>query len=201
MSGKRLFISGKRPGLLIFLLIMALMGGAFPGLVSGESEALKETGAQEYLETLLPPPDDLPLKAPENEEEMINGEFQVLKEETVGPVIELPQWSGFTGSEIKPGCFYETNSGIYLGISREDGFLVSYNNGITWEEKNNGLPRKTVYPFAEPKVRRITALGVDPVNNERVAVTTATGLYLSTDVGENWQRVKSIFDGGGLVTS
>lgn len=195
MSGKRLFISGKRPGLLIFLLIMALMGGAFPGLVSGESEALKETGAQEYLETLLPPPDDLPLKAPENEEEMINGEFQVLKEETVGPVIELPQWSGFTGSEIKPGCFYETNSGIYLGISREDGFLVSYNNGITWEEKNNGLPRKTVYPFAEPKVRRITALGVDPVNNERVAVTTATGLYLSTDFGENWQRVKSVPEG------
>lgn len=195
MSGKSLLIAGKRRVLLIFILIMALMGGIFQMPVFGEPVGMEEMGAQENPGSPLPPPNDLDTETPENEDVMIYEESKVEEEETAGPVIELPQWSGFSGSEAKPGCFYETNSGIYLGISRKDGFLVSYNNGISWEEKNNGLPRKTVYPFAEPRVRRITALGVDPVNNERLAVTTATGLYLSTDFGENWQRVKTVPEG------
>ena len=49
-----------------------------------------------------------------------------------------------------------------------------------------------MYPFDESKVRQLTALGVDPVNKERLAVTTATGLYISTDFGENWQQIKTI---------
>src|SRR5690554_4126822 len=58
------------------------------------------------------------------------------------PEIDLPQWSGLTKIKWMPEFYYEVNPGIYLGRSKDEGFLISYNNGMSWEQKNEGLPKK-----------------------------------------------------------
>src|SRR5690554_1212690 len=120
--------------------------------------------------------------------------------QSLKPEIDLPQWSGTVESGWTPECYYEVNSGIYLGRSKDEGFLISYNNGATWEQKNKGLSKKLVYPFKTPKVRELTGLGVDPVNNQRLAVTTVNGLYLSMDLGDTWRKVKTIPQVGYLTS-
>ncbi|HHU52013.1 MAG TPA: hypothetical protein GXZ36_09370 [Firmicutes bacterium] len=188
MNEKPLAITGGRRGVFVFILLTVLVGGMFQVIFSGEPVRAEADGQEKSGSPLLFSPGSS-TNAPESEDGAVTDEYQ----EPVGlPEINLPQWLGSEGLEAQPGCYYEINSGVYLGICRKSGFLVSYNNGITWEEKNNGLPRKNVYPFDESKVRQLTALGVDPVNNERLAVTTATGLYISTDFGENWQQIKTI---------
>ncbi|UCF99875.1 MAG: hypothetical protein JSV89_10155 [Spirochaetaceae bacterium] len=85
----------------------------------------------------------------------------------------------------------ETPSGILYGISKQRGFLVSFDEGHSWLEHNNGLPRRVVYPFSEAsqRVRHLTAVNIDPLHEGRVAVTTADALYLSEDYGNSWQQV------------
>ena len=85
----------------------------------------------------------------------------------------------------------ETSSGVLYAISKQRGFLVSFDAGDSWLERNNGLPRRHVYPFSEEtqRVRHLTALNVDPLHEARVAVTTAQELYLSEDFGSSWRQV------------
>jgi hypothetical protein len=85
----------------------------------------------------------------------------------------------------------ETPSGVLYAISKQRGFLISFDEGKSWLEHNNGLPRRVVYPFdeSEGRVRYLTALNVDPVHEGRVAVTTADGLYLSEDYGSSWAQI------------
>lgn len=85
----------------------------------------------------------------------------------------------------------ETPSGILYAISKQRGFLVSFDNGASWLQHNNGLPRRVVYPFSEEsgRIRYLTAVNIDPNNEGRVAVTTADRLYLSEDYGSSWQQI------------
>jgi hypothetical protein len=85
----------------------------------------------------------------------------------------------------------QTSSGILYAISEKKGFLVSFDEGKSWLEHNSGLPRRVVYPFdkASARVRHLTSLNVDPLQEARVAVTTADQLYLSEDHGSSWQQI------------
>ncbi len=85
----------------------------------------------------------------------------------------------------------ETPSGILYAISKQRGFLVSFDNGASWLEHNNGLPRRVVYPFSEEsgRIRHLTAVNIDPNNEGRVAVTTADKLYLSENYGGSWRQI------------
>jgi hypothetical protein len=85
----------------------------------------------------------------------------------------------------------ETPSGLLYALSKERGFLVSFNNGDSWLERNQGLPRRVVYPFEQNAavVRHLTSLNIDPLDEGRVAVTTASELYLSENYGSSWQRI------------
>jgi hypothetical protein len=85
----------------------------------------------------------------------------------------------------------ETPSGILYALSKRRGFLVSFDEGKSWLEHNEGLPRRVVYPFdaQSARVRYMTALNIDPSNEARVAVTTADALYLSENYGQNWQQI------------
>lgn len=85
----------------------------------------------------------------------------------------------------------ETPSGILYATSKQRGFLVSFDDGASWLERNNGLPRRVVYPFSEEsgRIRHLTAVNIDPSNEGRVAVTTADQLYLSENYGGSWQQI------------
>jgi hypothetical protein len=85
----------------------------------------------------------------------------------------------------------QTSSDILYAISKQRGFLVSFDLGESWVEHNNGLPRRVVYPFdeASARVRNLTSLNVDPLQEARVAVTTSDRLYLSEDYGSTWQQI------------
>lgn len=92
--------------------------------------------------------------------------------------------TGFTGNG-----YYETSDGTYYAISEERGFLISYDQGKTWEQRNNGLPGNIVYPFENDSIRSLTSFSVDPGNDSRIAVTTAFGLFLSSDRGKSWESI------------
>ncbi len=86
-----------------------------------------------------------------------------------------------------------THSGICYALSRVRGFLVSFDGQQTWIERNPGLPCKIVRTSSQGRspgtVRHLTALGVDPVNEGRIAVTTAQELFLSENYGASWERI------------
>jgi hypothetical protein len=90
---------------------------------------------------------------------------------------------------VLPEQAVKTDMGLGYGISQEHGFLVSADSGKTWAPRNEGLPTKLVYPFTQPKVRTLSAFGVDPLNPQRVAVTTASFLFISENSGMVWERI------------
>lgn len=106
--------------------------------------------------------------------------------ETNGILNKLPEDKT---DKLLPEQAVKTDNGFCYGISRKNGFLVSTDSGKTWITKNNGLPTKLVYPAAEPKVRTLTGFGVDPSNSQRVAVLTASSIFLSEDAGTTWQKI------------
>jgi hypothetical protein len=86
----------------------------------------------------------------------------------------------------------ETSSGLLYALSRQRGFLVSLDQGRSWVERNDGLPRRVVYPFdagRTSRVRLLTSLNIDPLREGRIAVTTPTQLFLSEDAGLHWQGI------------
>lgn len=101
-----------------------------------------------------------------------------------------------------PDRYFKTGTNLYYGISAAHGFMVS-TDGRGWVERNQGLPQKNVYPFKEPRPRPLTALGVDPLDPLKVAVTTSTRLYFSENGGESWREIPlhAPISGGTYLTS
>jgi hypothetical protein len=104
---------------------------------------------------------------------------------------------------INPDRIFRTDSEFCYGISREYGFMASSDSGNTWEERNEGLPKALINKSLPPRVRFLTALGIDPASPERVAVVTTTKLYLSGDYGQTWQAIdmRKHISGGLYLTS
>ena len=75
-------------------------------------------------------------------------------------------------------------------MSRDLGVLFSPDAGQTWTEKDTGLPRRVVYPFTADKPPVITGLAVDPLNENRVGISTLDTIFLSADAGETWQKME-----------
>jgi len=84
---------------------------------------------------------------------------------------------------------FKMPSGILYGVSKNHGFLISFDNGKTWEQRNKGLPKRTVYPFKNMPQRLITNVGLDPLNENNVVITTKTSIYLSTNYGLEWKKI------------
>jgi hypothetical protein len=130
------------------------------------------------------------LGAQERDPEEMAVQIPVEPAEPANPLPALnPGYSpteGFTIEQI-----LESPSGVLYGISKQRGFLVSFDDGENWLEHNNGLPLRVVYPFdrAETRVRHLTAMNVDPLHEGRVAVTTSDALYLSEDFGSSWRQI------------
>ena len=78
-----------------------------------------------------------------------------------------------------------------MGITAAMGFVLSMDNGKTWEQRNNGLPLKIVYPFSGNEYRRLTSLYVDPLNPDRIAITDSSSLFMSMDGGWNWEHIET----------
>ena len=73
---------------------------------------------------------------------------------------------------------------------RRSGVHVSFDQGHTWQARGEGLPRRITYPFPEPpEFAAVTHLAADPSDPRRLAATTATGLYLTTDGGVSWREI------------
>ena len=83
----------------------------------------------------------------------------------------------------------ETSTGIKYAAALDEGFLVSFNGGKTWSKRNNGLPRKVVYPFTDEETETLTSIGFDPSDESRLVCTTASELYVSSDYGLNWKNI------------
>lgn len=90
---------------------------------------------------------------------------------------------------------------LRYALSEEGVFLCSTDRGATWEERHQGLPERKVYPHHTMVKRPLTAIGVDIHNPSRVAVTTASAMYLSEDYGMTWQRVPVRLPGGAYITA
>jgi hypothetical protein len=82
-----------------------------------------------------------------------------------------------------------TPGGVTYALSETRGFLVSFDQGSSWIERNQGLSRRVVYPFAEGRVRRLTSLATDPVHEARVAVTSASEVFVSENYGSSWAKI------------
>jgi len=89
----------------------------------------------------------------------------------------------------KPDNTEAARENIIYSISNQQGFLISFNSGKSWTERNQGLPLRLIYPFDSARVRMLTSLAADPVNVNRVVVTTASELFLSEDYGLSWQQI------------
>ena len=100
-------------------------------------------------------------------------------------------------SRPQPEQVVEAGSLLWYGSSRLAGFLVSFDGGVTWETRNEGLPRKVLNGVEQ--LRTITAIGVDRVQPQRVAVTTTKEIYLSEDYGATWRRIP--FNNGSVLTA
>ncbi len=88
-----------------------------------------------------------------------------------------------------PETYLQADTNIAYGLSRKTGFLFSSDAGKSWSPRNNGLPKKRIYPYREEQVRHLVALGVDPLNSARVAVLTASQIYLSENYGQTWELI------------
>jgi len=114
------------------------------------------------------------------------------EEEEILTLAEEPEPAG-----PQPEQVVGTGSLLCYGSSSERGFLVSFDGGETWEERNEGLPRKVLAGTGQ--VRTLTAIGVDPVQPQRVAVATSKEIYLSEDYGATWRRIP--FNNGSVITA
>ncbi|MBI9105744.1 MAG: hypothetical protein JEZ04_03310 [Spirochaetales bacterium] len=83
----------------------------------------------------------------------------------------------------------DTSDGVKYAAAINDGFLVSFDGGKSWRKRNTGLPRKIVYPFSDEEVETLTSIGFDPKNETRLICTTAFGLFISENSGNNWKSV------------
>jgi len=103
------------------------------------------------------------------------------KTETPVPALE---------TRLAPDRIYRTNGPAIWRVSRELGVLLSTDDGATWIERNDGLPKRMIYPFTASSPAIITDLAVDPTRPDRVGITTLDSLYLSSDAGVTWKHIE-----------
>ena len=74
--------------------------------------------------------------------------------------------------------------------SRRAGVHVSFDQGRTWQARSTGLPHRVVYPFPDPpEFATVTSLAADPANPRRLAATTASAVFVSSNGAMAWQPV------------
>ncbi len=93
-------------------------------------------------------------------------------------------------TQYAPDRIFRTSSASIWRVSLDHGVLFSEDGGQTWAERNTGLPRRAVYPFTEDKPPVITDLSVDPLDGNRVGISTLDAVFLSEDGGASWQKVE-----------
>lgn len=115
------------------------------------------------------------------------------RSENVSPIhkdaISNQKDNGVEEDMVQPETYLQADTNIAYGLSRKMGFLFSSDAGKSWSPRNNGLPKKRIYPYREEQVRHLVALGVDPLNSARVAVLTASQIYRSENYGQTWELV------------
>jgi hypothetical protein len=74
-------------------------------------------------------------------------------------------------------------------VSEDQGILFSADNGATWSARNEGLPRRVIYPFDRDLPPVVTGLALDPLDASRAALATPDTLFLSADAGMTWTRL------------
>lgn len=112
----------------------------------------------------------------------------VLASGVITPVETEVSQAGAIIAVPMPDRYFKAGADLYYGISAARGFMVS-TDGKSWMERNQGLPQKHIYPFQEQHPRPLTALGVDPLEPLKVAVTTSTRLFFSENAGESWREI------------
>ncbi len=80
--------------------------------------------------------------------------------------------------------------GHMYALSDRSGALRSESRGREWNAINRGLPRDQVWPFERTHFRRFTSLSLDSRDPDRLAATTSTALYTSSDAGSSWAEVR-----------
>jgi hypothetical protein len=93
-------------------------------------------------------------------------------------------------TQYAPDRIYRTSSASIWRVSLDQGVFFSPDQGATWSTRNAGLPQRVVYPFTVAKPPIITDLSVDPLNENRVGISTLDTIFLSIDGGENWEKVE-----------
>jgi hypothetical protein len=83
----------------------------------------------------------------------------------------------------------ETQTGTRFSYTEEYGIAFSFDDGRSWILRNQGLPVQRIYPFHDTKVKRITSIAIDPKFENRVAVSTLYGVFVSSDYGANWTEI------------
>ena len=92
-------------------------------------------------------------------------------------------------TRFAPDRIYRTASGSIWRISHDEGILVSIDGGATWSSRVEGLPTRAVYPFLHDMPPIITGFAVDPLNNDRIGISTLDTVFLSGDGGLSWEKV------------
>ncbi len=77
--------------------------------------------------------------------------------------------------------------GVYA-VAPGIGVRYSDDGGVTWSDRNDGLPLKVVYPFDGRELRDVNSLSLDHRDPRRVAVVTDSALFISDDFGREWRR-------------
>ncbi len=97
---------------------------------------------------------------------------------------------GFLSAEGKfiPDNQLVVNGNIYVS-TRDEGMFVSENGGRSWISVSSGLPLKHVYPFDRVEYRPVTSFYVDPLDNNRIAVSEPSGIFVSKDGGGSWESI------------
>src|SRR6266851_2903892 len=72
---------------------------------------------------------------------------------------------------------------LYAGTLKGGGVFTSTNGGVTWSAINSGL---TVSSGGSTFVLTVNALAIDPTNPTTLYAGTSSGVFKSTDSGNNW---------------
>ncbi len=74
----------------------------------------------------------------------------------------------------------DTSTTLVLGTTK--GFFISYNRGVTWIQRNNGINKSTLDI-------EINTVAIDP-QNQNTMYASGTQLYKTNDQGQNWHVIK-----------
>jgi len=89
-----------------------------------------------------------------------------------------------------PDRIIRTTGSAVWRVSRDLGVLLSIDGGLSWNARNQGLPARAVYPFTVDKPPIITGLTIDPLENNRLALSTMDTMFFSGDNGMTWQKLE-----------